>query len=302
MNDTVTTLLTFLLVGTIVGIPMWSCEEEEVRIPFGYDPTFNYLEVLRSSPPYSYESTEGYQEFKYQAPEQDSLTKLRTLYNFDNVAGNGTEMDRILNLFTWVHNTIKHDGSNSAPDPENSLSILDYCSKSGAGVNCVYMAIVFNEACLAMGIKARVIHGNAKKFIFNGEWHTFNAVYSSDQDKWIFMDPMKYAYFTDEDNTPLSISELRDHLIRGETLHLNPDANYNGSPFEKDEYLNYLSKNLYRFSCSVESKFGNYGIFHLTGVARDYVHLDPAGEKQDGLALGTNIFTSNPDYFWASPF
>ncbi len=295
-------MLTFLLVGTIGGITMWSCEKEAIRIPFGYDPTFNYLEVLKSSPPYAYESTEGYPEFKYQAPELDSLAKLRTVYNLDSVAGNGTDMDRILNLFTWVHNTIKHDGSNSAPDPENSLSILDYCNKSGAGVNCVYMAIVFNETCLSLGIKARVIHGNAKKFIFNGEWHTFNAVYSFDLDKWIFMDPMKLAFFTDDDNTPLSISELRDYLIGEETLHLNSDANYNGLPFEKDEYLHYLSKNLYRFSCSVESKFGNYGIFHLTGVTRDYVHLDPVGEKQDGLALGTNIFTSNPDYFWESPF
>ena len=47
MKDTVSTLLTFLLVGTIGGILMWSCEEEEIRIPFGYDPTFNYLEVLK---------------------------------------------------------------------------------------------------------------------------------------------------------------------------------------------------------------------------------------------------------------
>ena len=68
-----------------------------------------------------------------------------------------------------------------------------------------------------------------------------------------------------------------------------------------DEYLNYLAKNLYRFSCSVDSKFGNYGIFHLTDVTRIYVHLDPAGETQDGLGLATNYFTSNPDYFWSAP-
>lgn len=32
MNDTVSTLLTFLLVGTIVGISTLSCEDEEIRI------------------------------------------------------------------------------------------------------------------------------------------------------------------------------------------------------------------------------------------------------------------------------
>lgn len=302
MKDTVSALFKILLVCTFIGTPMLSCEDDEISIPFGYDPTFNYLEILRSSPPYAYESTESLPRFKYQDPENDSLTRLRMLYKLDSVAGNGTEMDKIQNLFTWVHNTIKHDGSNATPDPENSLKILDYCSRTGAGVNCVYMAIVFNEACLSMGIKSRVIQGNAKKFIFNGEWHTFNSVYSVNLAKWIFMDPMKLAYFTDEEGVPLSVSELRDYLIIGKTLHLNPDANYNGSHFNKDEYLNYLSKNVYRFSCSVESKFGNYGIFHLTNVTRNYTHLDPAGERQDGLTLGTNHFTSNPDFFWGSPY
>lgn len=116
------------------------------------------------------------------------------------------------------------------------------------------------------------------------------------------MDPMKLAYFMDENRIPLSISELREYLKDGETILLNSDANYNGTQFNRDDYLNYLAKNLYRFSCSVESKFGNYGIFHLTGVTRNYVHLDPGGEQQEGLALGNNSFTSNPDYFWPRPY
>ncbi len=112
---------------------------------------------------------------------------------------------------------------------------------------------------------------------------------------------MKLAYFTDENGNMLSVAEIRERLIEGKTLELNTDADYNGNPFDKDEYLNYLAKNLYRFSCSVDSKFGNYGIFHLTNVNRIYVHLDPAGDKQDGLGVATNYFTSNPDYFWSAP-
>ena len=81
MKVTVSTLLTFLLLVTIGVISIWSCEKEAIRIPFGYDPTFNYLEVLKSSPPYAYESTKGYPEFRYQAPEKDSLAILRMMCN-----------------------------------------------------------------------------------------------------------------------------------------------------------------------------------------------------------------------------
>ena len=169
-------------------------------------------------------------------------------------------------------------------------------------MNCVYMSIVLNEVFLSMGFKSRVIHGNARKFIFNGNWHAFNTVYSASLSKWIFLNPMKLAYFTDESNNLLSIAEIRTRLIKDNILVLNPDADYNGSPFDPAEYLNYLSKNFYRFSCSVHSAFGDYEIFHLKDVTeRSYVHLDPAGQKQDGLTLGINYFTSNPDYYWAFP-
>ena len=153
-----------------------------------------------------------------------------------------------------------------------------------------------------MGFKSRVIHGNCKKFIFNGDWHAFNIVFSESLDRWIFLDPMQLAFYKDELGNLLSIAEIRNRLIKGKTLVLNPDANYNGNSFDQENYLNYITKNFYRFSCSVDSKFGNYEIFHLNEETnRIYIHLDPKGEKQDGLALGTNYFTSNSSFFWTSP-
>ena len=287
---------------TLVLALLFSCErDDEIRIPFGYDPEFNYLTVLKSSPAYAYEQSDGYPELTYQDPADENLVELKSIYKLDSVAGKGDEVNRILSLFYWVHNEIRHDGGNSSPDPENALNILNYCNESGKGVNCVYMAIVLNEVYLSLGIKSRVIQGNCKKFIFNGDWHAFNIVYSTTLGKWIFLDPMKLAYFTDENGNMLSVAEIRERLIEGKTLELNTDADYNGNPFDRDEYLNYLAKNLYRFSCSVDSKFGNYGIFHLTNVNRIYVHLDPAGDRQDGLGVATNYFTSNPDYFWSAP-
>jgi len=293
----------FIVIIITIFIFLVSCEGDDYgKIPFGYDPDFNYLEVLKSSPGYLYEATDGYPEFTYQEPTDTNLLQLKNLYRLDSAAGTGDELGRIFNLFNWVHNELLHDGSNATPDPENSLNILNYVKETGNGVNCVMMAIVLNEVFLSMGFKSRVIHGNCKKFIFNGDWHSYNIVYSETLDMWIFLDPMKLAFYKDEGGNYLSVAEIRDRLIKGKTLVLNPDADYNGNPFDKNEYLNYLSKNLYRFSCSVDSKFGNYGIFHMTDeTSRIYFHLDPCGEEQDGLGLATNYFTSNPDFYWASP-
>ena len=295
--------ISFIVIIITIFIFLVSCERDDYgKIPFGYDPGFNYLAVLKSSPDYVYEATDGYSEFTYQEPTDTNLLQLKSLYRLDSVAGSGDELGRIFNLFNWEHKEILHDGNNAKPDPENSLTILNYVKETGNGVNCVMMAIVLNEVFLSMGFKSRVIHGNCKKFIFNGDWHTFNIVYSETLDKWIFLDPMKLAFYKDEHENLLSVAEIRDRLIKGKTLVLNPDADYNGNPFDKNEYLNYLSKNFYRFSCSVDSKFGNYEIFHMKDETnRIYFHLDPHGEKQDGLGLATNYFTSNPDFYWISP-
>ena len=279
----------------------FSCSKPYEPIPFEYDPNFNYVSVLKSSAGYAYEYTDGYSEFTYQDSSDENLVKLKNTYNLENVAGNRDELSKIFNLLKWIHQTIIHDGGNSGPDPENSLNILQYCQETGNGVNCVIMAIVLNEVYLSMGFKSRVVHGNSKDWVFNGDWHAFNMVYSYTLGKWLFVDPTHQAYFTNNNGNVLSIAEMREHLIQGQPLILNDDADYNGHTINANDYLHYLSKNLYRFSCSVSSEFGNYWIFHDPVTNRIYCHLDPKNDRQKGLAKATNHFTSNPDYYWSKP-
>ena len=120
-----------------------SCEKENYgNIPFGYDPGFNYLAVLKSSPGYNNnETTEGYPEFTYQESTDTNLLQLKTLYKLDSVAGTGDELSRIFNLFNWVHNNILHDGGNATTGPENSLAILNYIKETGNGVNIPFDGI-----------------------------------------------------------------------------------------------------------------------------------------------------------------
>ncbi len=295
-----------VLLSIAIALSFISCSQdspfESGKAPYGYDSNFDYLSILKSSPGYAYESNTGYPAFTYQDSSDENLNKLKISYNLQNVAGDGEDLSKIFNLLKWVHQKIRHDGSNSDPDPEDALNILRYCQETGKGVNCVMMAIVLNEACLAIGLKSRVIHGNSRDWVFNGEWHAFNIVYSNTLEKWVFVDPTNNAYFTNDNGLLLSVAEIREHLIQDLPLYLNSDADYNGNPVNQSSYLHYLSKNFYRFSCFLYSAFGHNGIFHnFYATNRIFFHLDPQNERQKGLWNDQNYFTSNPDYYWSKP-
>ena len=277
-------------------------EPDQTEIPFGYDRNFDYLSILKNSPNYDYESTEDYPVFMYQDTSDVKLTELRNTYDLKNIAGTGDEWSRIINLFKWVHRTLKHDGGNIYPESENSLGILKYCEDTDRGVNCVMMAIVLNEVYLSMGFKSRLIHGNSKKFVFNGEWHAFNIVYSNTHGKWVYIDPTFQAYYKDDNGNLLSVAEIREYMRQDKPLHLNVDADYNGNSITENDNLHYLSKNFYRFSCSLNSAFDSNGIFHTTNTTSStFCHLDPENEKQNGRSGAENYYMSNPDYFWSKP-
>jgi len=276
-------------------------EPDEVDFPFQYDRNFDYLAVLKASPGYAYEYTNDLPAFTYQDSSDENLNQIRNRYNLDAVAGDGDEWSRIINLLKWVHRTIRHDGNSPSPDPENALNILDYCEETGRGVNCVAMAIVLNEVYLSMGWQSRVIHGNAKYYMYT-EWHAFNIVYSKTLDKWVYVDPTFLGYYTDDDGMVMSVAEIRDNLRRDIPLHLDEDADYNGSPLSQTDNLHYLSKNFYRFACVVNSSFGGNCVFHIDdAVNQTLIYLDPANDAFKGLDGVVKYNTSNPSYFWSGP-
>ena len=80
---------------------------------------------------------------------------------------------------------------------------------------------------------------------------------------------------------------------------LNEDANWNNKEKQtKEEYLeNYMAKNLYWFSCPLQSQFNPESRFRKTETA--FVALLPTGfVKPKGKE---EYITHDPDYFWQKP-
>lgn len=262
----------------------------------------NYLKTLREYEVFDHESDSAYEDFTYQSPDDENLIKLKETYDLVKVAGDGDELTKIINLMKWVHNTINHNGSYQYRGELNTFGIIEHCKANNTGVNCRMLATVLNEVYLSMGYKSRFVTCLPKD-TKDPDCHVINMVYSTTLSKWIYMDPSFQAYFKDENGTLLSIEEVRERMIKGEKLVLNDDIDHNGNGYSKKQYINYMNKNLFRFSCLVKSEFNS----ESSDKIKISYQLLPKGyslgsEKiveRNGFKI---IFISNPDFFWETPF
>ncbi len=271
----------------------------------------SHLEILQGAGTYNYEDNTRIPYFYYQDSSTTELKTLRKELKLDSIAGGGNEVSKILNLMHWIHDLIPHDGQHENPVVRNALSMIEQCKLEDRGLNCRGLATVLNECYLALGIKSRFVTCMPKDSVFS-DCHVINMVFSKDLDKWIWVDPTHDAYVMDEEGTLLGIEEVRRRLINGEMIILNPDANWNHktSTTKKNYLMNYMAKNLYRFSCPLRSEY-NYET-NEKGKLWEYVELIPLdGYKQHPKVFEKNYAelemihriykTNNPDQFWIKP-
>ncbi|MBC9931814.1 transglutaminase domain-containing protein [Chitinophaga qingshengii] len=266
------------------------------------------LEMLKQAKKYNFADKRAFPAFTYQSPDDPALKRIREEFKLDSVAGSGNEISRMINLMQWVHNIIRHDGNTNNPAIKNAIDIIGICKQEGRAVNCRMMGTVLNECYLAMGFKSRFLTCMPKELKFD-DCHVINMVYSNDAQKWIWMDPTFNAYVMDEKGELLGPKEVRERLINGQQLILNPDANWNRKISQtKAKYLEtYMAKNLYRMECTAASVYNTETV--VAGKQVNYIQLVPLGglnqegSKSENPAKNsyTTYVTNNPDLFWAKP-
>lgn len=261
-----------------------------------YDKRF----ILASSAKYRQENTDTLPRFWYQESDDRYLRHTREFFKLDSVAGTGDEVSKIISILHYVHNTIRHDGSNFAVCEGDALDIYNYHKATGKGVNCRQLAIALNGMYLAMGFPSRFVTCMPKD-ADDPDCHVICCVYSAQLGKWLWMDPTFNAYVKDDKGNLLSIEEVRERIINQQPLVLNDDANWNNErKTTKQYYLDYyMAKNLYWLNCSTVSCFNpepRYG-----NIAAKYVALVPPGFNSKATRRSFFVFTSDPNYFWQKP-
>lgn len=273
-----------------------------------YKPSFR--EVLRKATIFNTADARQLPAFTYQPVDVPELVALRTAFKLDSIAGQGNEISRIMEVMHWLHDLVPHDGQHDNPVVRNAMSMVAECKRDHRGLNCRGLSTVLNECYLALGFKSRFLTCLPNDST-DTECHVINIVWSNDLKKWIWLDATHDAIVMDENGTPLGPWEVRERLIDGRTLILNPDANWNHRLSSvREEYLyNYMAKNLYRFECPAHSCYDTET--GRDGKRVEYVELLPLhhhtqkpdmDERKGGSGNTVVTYrTNDPGRFWAAP-
>lgn len=268
----------------------------------------SHLSILKKANEYDENQMREYPKFTYLDSKDVHLKQIKKDFNLDSIAGGGNEISKLLNVMNWVHNIVKHDGSSRNPSLKNTIDLVKVCRTENRGVNCRMMATMLNECYLAMGYKSRMITCMPKPLEFN-DCHVINSVFSKQVNKWIWLDPTFDAYVMNEKGELLGLQEVRERLINGKALLLNPEANWNRQHSQiKEQYLyKYMAKNLYRLETPIHSTYNcettekgktieYIQLLPLDGINQKPNRITTKGE-QSKMTYNKYI-TNNPNQFW----
>jgi len=271
----------------------------------------DYLYILKGAAAYNNGDNRSLPVFTYQSADFPELQKLRKQYNLDSIAGSGNDISQVLNLMHWLHDKIPH-ANGEYPKEVNASSMLQLCESEGRGLNCRQLATILNECFLSMGFYSKYVQCSPKDSLgIDFDCHVINSVWIPSLSKWIWIDPTFDAYIMDETGQLLGIEEVRERIINGKMLILNPDANWNNKQTQTKEYYlyNYMAKNLYKLECPVESRYDLETM--VIGKEITYVRLLPTAyfkQQQDieenewgNSTTAITYNTNNAKLFWAPP-
>jgi hypothetical protein len=154
--------------------------------------------------------------FTFDSRSHPKLVQLRRDHGLDAiVAGARTDLERALRLKEWVARALVF----GTPDDDvfsdwSAVALLERATR-GQVVWCGQAAMVFQQACWALGLPARFIEtGHAS----NPCSHFTTEVYLAEHGKWAVVDatPLEdYDVHYEVDGVPQSALEMHGHIVAG---------------------------------------------------------------------------------------
>ena len=178
----------------------------------------------------------------------DNYATLKSKYKIENTAKSGTEFEKALRLMDEYAPRLTHESYYDNHVPVNALDLLEYSlDNKKQGINCRAKAQILNEMCLSLGIYSRKVWIMPYSG-YDGDCHVVNEVWDSSLNKWAMLDITNNEYWVDENNTPLSVLEIREKAaLREFCTPVEVGDKTNNLPKLKEKHIGdflYIVKNM----------------------------------------------------------
>ncbi len=258
-----------------------------LNVYLGFFGTVSYLQdtdeiyimeagILRNNLEY-YEGSDYEFEYDFENPEYPELIEQ---YKIDEIAGDGSEFRKALNLMNEFAFRLRHKSDYDNSVEMNALALLEHSlDKSSNGINCRNKAQILNEMCLALGIYSRKVWILPNSG-YDNDCHVVNEVWDSELGKWVMLDITNNQYWIDENGTPLSVTEIREKGAMNEfCTPVMPDDNTENPEKLKEKYTHeflYIMKNMMYFYCCDVQTVGETKTMYMLfpkNLPSDYEYL-----------------------------
>lgn len=247
-----------------------------------------------------------YQFYYADTLANDYLSELRTSYQIDLlIKEKKSDLEKIMAVLDWTSKQWDHNGSNN-PSKQDALTILKE-AREGKQFRCVEYGIVATAALNSIGIRARTLGLKTRDVekVMRGAGHVVSEVYSTELEKWIFIDPqfnilpvangktlngVEFQKAIFNKNTDLKLINLQGELSKEET----------------ENYINWVGKYLFYFDVLFDQKTLNSDKFTtINGMTK--ITLVPVGKKEPRIfqrryKIDYSYYTHSLNDFYRKPY
>ena len=195
--------------------------------------------------------------------------------------------DIVFRMLDFVCDNFKHDSNTPICGSGSLVSVIQSYEKMNLKTNCRGLALILAELLRMNGVKARHVTCKPYEEPFSDCHVVVDCLMPSG--RRIMLDPTYRLYFIDDNGEYISIAQFREGIIKGRVFHYNKKASYNGGAFNYDDYVEYMTKNIFRLNT-------NY-ILNNNDAIESQIELIPKGYSVDGYTKRVQ-YTTNSDYFW----
>lgn len=190
---------------------------------------------------------------------------LELLYPYSYFGKNLNDVSKISGILNWAHQQWKHNGGNT-PKKNDAISILAE-AKTGGQFPCFAFSIVLTAKLNAAGFKARVLYLKARDVETSSivPGHVVTEVFIPSLNKWAFLDG-QFNAMPVMNGIPLNAVEFQKALTENyDKVSYTNIPDYNGAPWSKRNYAEFVYQYLYFFDFAFDSRSGSGKINFIDG-------------------------------------